>query len=123
MKNDKDTKIQDIKDLIQKFCDERDWGQFHDPKNLAEAISIEAAELQELFLWKNKEEIKEKMENDPEYRKQVEFELIDVFTFAFNMANAMGVDVMETFREKMEINEGKYPVEKAKGRADKYDKL
>ncbi len=123
MNGDKITKIKDIKYLIQKFCDDRDWSQFHDPKNLAEAISIEAAELQELFLWKDKKEIKEKMQNDLGFRKKVEFELADVFTFAFTMANSINMDVTKTLKEKMEINNKKYPIDKSRGISTKYTKL
>lgn len=123
MKNDKNTNIQELKDLFIKFRDERDWKQFHDPKNLAEAISIEAAELQELFLWKDVREVNEKIQNDPGFKKKVEYELVDVITFAMNMANALDVDVAKTILEKIEINNKKYPVEKSKGVSTKYNKL
>jgi NTP pyrophosphatase (non-canonical NTP hydrolase) len=64
MKNDKETTIQELKDLLREFRDKRDWAQFHDPKNLAEAISIEAGELLELFLWKDKEWFMKVLENE-----------------------------------------------------------
>ena len=123
MFNDDTTTIREIRDMLRKFRDERDWGQFHDAKNLAEAISIEAAELQELFLWKDAVEVTDKIKSDPEFKKQVEQELADVVTFALNMANALDIDVAKAIEEKFVINNKKYSVEKARGTAEKYDKL
>lgn len=102
-----------IKELI-KFRNERDWEQFHNPKDLALAINVEAGELLELFLWKdakdaNKEKVKE--------------ELADIFAFAFLLADKYGFDVKEIILEKIKMNGEKYPVEKAKGTAKKYDEL
>lgn len=102
-----------IKELI-KFRNERDWEQFHNPKDLALAINVEAGELLELFLWKdakdaNKEKVKE--------------ELADIFAFAFLLADKYGFDVKEIILEKIKLNGEKYPVEKAKGTAKKYDQL
>jgi NTP pyrophosphatase (non-canonical NTP hydrolase) len=99
---------------LLKFRNERDWEQFHNPKDLALAISIEAGELLELFLWKdpslaNKEKVKE--------------ELADVFSFAFLLAEKYGFDVKEIILEKIKTNSQKYPVDKAKGTAKKYDEL
>lgn len=120
---DKNTHIQTLKDLLRDFRDRRDWDQFHDPKNLAEAISIEAGELQELFLWKNKEDIVEKIKNDPEFKNEVGEELADVIIFCLNFANATDLDVATIVRDKIEKADKKYPVEKAKGNATKYNKL
>lgn len=100
-----------------KFRDDRDWKQFHDSKNLATAISIEAAELNELFLWKT---IKESEEVDIAKIKE---ELADILSFAFLLAEKHGLDPFEIVADKIKINEHKYPVEKAKGKSDKYDKL
>ena len=102
-----------IQKLIQ-FRNARDWAQFHNPKDLALALSIEAAELNECFLWKkavdaNKEKVAE--------------ELADVFAYALLLAHEMGLDVEEIVKEKIHKNELKYPVEKAKGTATKYDEL
>lgn len=105
-----------IKLLIQ-FRDERDWEQFHDSKNLATAISIEAAELNELFLWKT---IKESEEVDVEKVKE---ELADVLAFSFLLANKHGLDPFEIVAEKIKKNGEKYPVDKAKGTAKKYTDL
>ena len=105
-----------IKLLIQ-FRDERDWKQFHDSKNLATAISIEAAELNELFLWKT---IKESEEVDIQKLKE---ELADVLSFAFLLAEKHGLDPFEIVAEKIKINAEKYPVDKARGTATKYTDL
>jgi NTP pyrophosphatase (non-canonical NTP hydrolase) len=102
-----------IKELI-KFRNDRNWEQFHNPKDLALAINIEAGELLEEFLWKkhedaNKEKIKE--------------ELADVFAYAFLLADKYDFDVKEIVLDKIKKNGEKYPVEKAKGTAKKYDQL
>lgn len=109
--------MSDIQEIINKlieFRNERDWEQFHNSKDLALAISIEANELLELFLWKdaqsaNIEKIKE--------------ELADVFAFAFLLAQKQGLDVKQIIFEKIKSNSEKYPVEKAKGTAKKYNEL
>jgi NTP pyrophosphatase (non-canonical NTP hydrolase) len=109
--------MKDIECIIQSLVDfrnERDWEQFHNPKDLALAINIEAGELLELFLWKsaddaNKDKIKE--------------ELADVFAYAFLLAEKYQFDVKEIVLEKIKKNGEKYPVEKAKGTAKKYDEL
>lgn len=109
--------IKDITSALIVFRDERDWSQFHDSKNLATAISIEAAELNELFLWKGVEE-SEKVE-----RKRIEEELADVFAYSFLLAEKHGFDVKEIVLDKIKSNSQKYPVSKSKGRADKYSNL
>lgn len=107
----------DIKELIKEvdqFTKDRDWDQFHNPKDLAIAISIEANELLEAFLWKQPEEAK---------REKIKEELADVFNYAFLLASKCGFDVAQIVREKMQSNAIKYPVEKAKGVATKYNEL
>lgn len=105
-----------IEELIQ-FRNERDWEQFHDSKNLALAISIEASELNELFLWKKDTEV----ENiNPEKLKE---ELADVLSFAFLLAEKHNLDIFDIVSEKIKKNALKYPVEKAKGTAKKYNEL
>jgi NTP pyrophosphatase (non-canonical NTP hydrolase) len=99
---------------VVKFRNERDWEQFHNSKDLALAISIEAGELNELFLWKKAEEVNvEKLKE----------ELADIFTFAFLLAHKHGFNVKELVLEKLKTNAVKYPVEKAKGSAKKYNEL
>lgn len=105
-----------IKEL-QKFRDERDWVQFHDNKNLALAISIEAAELNELFLWKSKQEC------DQVEKEKLSDELADIFSYALLLAGKNGLDITEIVMNKIKKNSEKYPVDKAKGNAKKYTDL
>jgi NTP pyrophosphatase (non-canonical NTP hydrolase) len=112
--------MSEIKELINElteFRDKRDWAQFHDSKNLALAISIEAAELNELFLWKNG---KESEEIDKEKIKE---ELADILAFSFLLASKHGFDVKEIIKNKIKKNNEKYPVAKSKGTAKKYNEL
>ncbi|MHB1301459.1 MAG: nucleotide pyrophosphohydrolase [Burkholderiales bacterium] len=103
--------IAEIVEALLKFRDERDWEQFHNPKDLALAISIEAAELLELFLWKSHEQA------DSE---KVREELADIFAFSFLLAEKYGFDVKEIVLSKIEKNKLKYPADKARGSARKY---
>jgi len=96
------------------FRNDRDWGQFHNPKDLAIAISIEANELLEAFLWKSPDEAK------PE---KIEEELADILSFAFLLAHERGLDIKSIILNKIEKNRLKYPIEKAKGSAKKYNEL
>ena len=98
---------------IRKFSEDRDWEQFHTPENLAKSIVIEAAELLECFQW-----------SDEVYDLQhVREELADVIVYCRNLLDELGLDEDEIVNAKMTQNELKYPVEKARGRAEKYDKL
>ena len=106
--------IEEITKTILKFRDERDWEQFHNSKDLALAISIEASELLELFLWKDNEGA------NPEKLKE---ELADVLTFSFLLAEKYGLDIKDIIESKISQNAEKYPVEKAKGSAKKYNEL
>ena len=100
--------IQDLTELLVQFRDERDWGQFHDSKNLALALSIEAAELNELYLWK-KESESEKID-----KIRLKEELADVFAYAFMLAEKNNLSVVEIVKEKIVKNGKKYPVEKSR---------
>ena len=104
------------KQLIE-FRNERDWEQFHNPKDMALALSIEAAELAELFLWKNENE------SIMVSRERIAEELADVFSFAFLLAEKFEFNVAEIVQNKIELNRKKYPIEKAKGKSDKYNQL
>lgn len=109
--------MKDTEEIIQallKFRNERDWEQFHNPKDLALAISVEAGELLELFLWKNSEGAN---------RDKIKEELADVFAFAFLLANKLDLEVKQIILDKIKSNGEKYPVAKAKGTAKKYDEL
>ena len=105
-----------IKKII-KFRDDRDWKQFHDPKNIAEAISIEAAELQEIFLWMSTEESRSLPD---EKVKKVREEAADIFIFLTYLCNHFDIDIREAVKNKIEKNNRKYPVHKAKGSSKKY---
>ncbi len=98
---------------IRKFTTDRDWDQFHAPANLAKSISIEAAELLECFQW-----------SDTTYDLEaVKEELADVIVYCQNLLDKLGLDIDEIVNQKMTKNEAKYPIEKAKGKSDKYNKL
>jgi NTP pyrophosphatase (non-canonical NTP hydrolase) len=105
---------EEIIQALLKFRNERDWEQFHNPKDLALAINVEAGELLESFLWKNADEAN---------KEKVKEELADIFAFAFMLAEKYQFDVKEIVLEKIQRNAEKYPVEKAKGSAKKYDEL
>ena len=111
------SEIKEITKALIKFRNKRDWEQFHDSKNLATAISIEAAELNELFLWKT---IKE---SEGVNKERIKEELADVFAFAFLLANKHKLDVKKIVLEKIKKNAEKYPFAKAKGNAKKYNEL
>jgi NTP pyrophosphatase (non-canonical NTP hydrolase) len=109
--------MNDIKEIIQKLIDfrnERDWAQFHNAKDLALAISIEAGELLELYLWKKPEEAD---------KQKVKKELADIFAFAFLLADKYDLDVRQIILDKIEENSKKYPADKSKGTAKKYSEL
>ena len=99
---------------IRQFTEDRDWDQFHNGKDLALALSIEASELNEAFLWKDAKDVK---------IEKVKEELADVFNYAFLIADKYQLDVREIVMEKLTKNAAKYPVEKAKGKSDKYTEL
>ena len=120
--NDEDTQMQEIKDRVLAFARERDWEQFHAPKNLSMAIAAEAAELMEHFLWQNPEASRSDMEAE-NFRSKVEEELADVFIFAIEFANMTGIDIATIIDTKMKRNAEKYPAKKAKGRSVKYTEL
>ena len=108
-----------IKEII-KFRDDRDWLQFHDPKNLSQAISIEAAELQEIFLWKSTVDSKS-LPSD--HVKRVKNEVADIFIFMIYLCNHFGINLLEAVKNKLQTNRLKYPVEKSRGSSKKYDEL
>ena len=118
--SDTETTVAQLKDLVSKFRDERDWKQFHNPKDMAISISIEAAELLEHFQWKNPAECDAHLKAN---RKAVADEMADVAIYLFELADLLGLDLGEEILRKLEKNAEKYPVEKAKGSSAKYDKL
>ena len=106
--------MKELTKAIRQFTEERDWDQFHNGKDLALALSIEAAELNEAFLWKDASEVK---------LEKVREELADIFNYAFLIADKYGLDVREIVMEKLAKNAEKYPGEKSKGKSKKYTEL
>ncbi len=106
--------------MIKHFRDERDWMQFHDPKNMSISIVLEASELLEHFQWKTKEEAEQYVKANKE---EIQDEIADVAMYLFELADNLGVDLAEAMKNKMEKNKKKYPIEKAKGKHTKYNKL
>ena len=108
--------IEEIKD----FRDKRDWMQFHDPKNMAISVVLEASELLEHFQWKSTEELEDYVS---ENKESIQDELADVALYLFEMADNLGIDLIDAMRAKLQKNIEKYPAEKARGRHTKYNKL
>jgi NTP pyrophosphatase (non-canonical NTP hydrolase) len=119
---DEQETIANLRERVIRFRDARNWEQFHDPKNLAMGLSIECAELLELFLWKSDPEIRE-MLGDETLRRKVREELADVFVFLLYLSRGCGVDLSDAVTKKLMVNEKKYPVEKSFGSHKKYDEL
>ena len=112
----------DLVTRVVRFRDERDWARFHNPKDLALSVAIEAAELLELFQWKDPEEIRAYL-GGPDGKRRASEEMADVLILLLSAADAMGIDLYTAAVEKIRVNAEKYPVEKAKGNAKKYDEL
>jgi len=102
---------------IKAFCDERDWSQFHDPKNLAISLNLEASEVLELFQWTLDNKI------NPDKKDEIASELADVFYWLIMLSNHYNIDLVKALEDKMKISAKKYPVEKAKGNRKKYTEL
>lgn len=102
---------------IRQFCEQREWSQFHDPKNLAISLQLEASEVLELFQWTKNNQVKPNKENE------VADELADVFYWLIMLANHYNIDLVSALSSKMNKNEKKYPIEKARGSSDKYTEL
>ena len=102
---------------ILKFRDDREWKQFHNPKDLAISISLEAAELLEVFQWSGSDT------SNNNKQEKIKEELADVINYCVLMADVCGLDIDEIVQEKIRVNNEKYPVDKAKGKSDKYNKL
>ena len=112
--------IRELTEAILRFRDERDWQQFHNPKDMAAAISIEAGELLEQFLWKTPPEAEERLST---HRGEIQDEVADIGIYLIELADNLGIDLGEAILQKMEKNAQKYPVEKAKGKHTKYTEL
>ncbi len=116
---DQDTRVQELKNAVKKFREDRDWTQFHTPLNLAMDLSVEASELLELFLWKDAHESTNRIKNNPLFREKIEEELADVFHAALSFADIVGIDVTTILTSKLEKTGLKYPVDEWKGRSGK----
>ena len=103
---------------IRTFRDERDWLQFHNPKDLATALAIEASELQEVFLWRQVEDLDDRV---VEKRELIEEEVADIAIYLLEFADLLNIDLQKAIEHKMAKNAAKYPVEKAKGSCKKYN--
>jgi NTP pyrophosphatase (non-canonical NTP hydrolase) len=114
--------IESLRAAVCQFRDDRDWAQFHTPKNLAAAIAIEAAELQERFLWKTDAEVDADL-TDATKLASVADEMADVVMFAMLLADRLGIDLADAITAKLAANEAKYPVSLARGSARKYTEL
>lgn len=114
------SEISAITEKIKKFRDERDWMQFHDPKNMAVSITLEASELLEHFQWKTTEEVEKYSKQN---HAEIKDEIADIALYLFELADNLGINLISAMEEKLRKNELKYPVAKAKGKHTKYDKL
>ena len=115
--------MSDVKSIIgkiKKFRDDRDWMQFHDPKNMAISIILEASELLEHFQWKTKDEVEKYVST---HRAEVQDEIADIAMYLFETADNLGIDLLSAMEKKLAKNVAKYPVAKAKGNAKKYTEL
>jgi len=120
--NDQDTPLQKLRDAVLTFAQERDWEQFHTPKNLVMALAAESGELLEHFLWIDSEQSR-KVTQNPQKLKAIREELADIVIYALEFANITQTDLTSAIEEKMQQNAEKYPIEKSKGRSAKYTEL
>ena len=120
--SDNTTRILQLKQKVQKFVDEREWGKYHNVKNLSMSIAVEAGELMELFQWLDESESTEAMKSR-ETRIKVREELADVLIYCLDMANLLNIDVTKAVLEKIERNQSKYPVDQIRGHYRKYTEI
>jgi NTP pyrophosphatase (non-canonical NTP hydrolase) len=112
---DRETTVQELRDLMAAFVAERQWEQFHDPKNLAASIAIETAELMEHFQWLRTDELAA-VRDDSAHMAKIREEVADVFAYLLSFANSQNIDLADALREKMKHNSQKYPAEDYRGR-------
>ena len=115
----KNINLNEIRDTLQKFADEREWGKYHSPKNLSMALAKESAELLELFQWKTDEESYH-IEDISRHREKIEDEVADIALYLILLSSKLDIDIGSAIENKMIKNARKYPVEKARGNAKKY---
>lgn len=119
---DQDTNIQELKELVRAFCERRDWDKYHNAKDLAIGIITESSELLEYFRFKSEKEVEEILKSSAK-RQEISEEMADVFYFLLRLAQRYDIDLSDALKKKMEKNEKRYPVEKAKGSSKKYTEL
>lgn len=112
--------LEQLQRLVVQFCEEREWSQFHNPKDMAISLSLESSELLEHFQWKNAEEVAQHITSK---KDEISNELSDVLYWTLLIANNLNIDLAKSFTDKLAINAAKYPVEKAKGTHKKYTEL
>ena len=110
--------VDELTQKLRAFAAERDWEQFHSPKNLAMALAVEAAELLEHFQWLTEEQSRAL---DPARRENVREEIADVFLYVLRLCDQLGIELLAAAEHKIQVNARRYPAEKVRGRADKYD--
>ena len=113
--------IELIQSRLKKFAEDRDWEQFHSPKNITMALSVEVAELVEIFQWSNSGGLDEI--NDPDTKVQIEKEIADIFNYLLKLTDMLNIDLEKAALNKIEENDAKYPVEKFKGISKKYSDI
>ena len=119
---DEVTTVNHLKDRVREFISDRDWGQFHDPKNVSMALASEVGELLDLFRWVKSEDSFRVLEDD-ETRDAVRMEIADIAMFLVDFASICNIDLTTAIDEKMRINASRYPINQAKGIAKKYTEL
>ena len=117
---DNTVNIEFLKSIINKFVENRNWSQYHNLKDLSISISLEAAELLELFQWKNNTNL---TKDDSIFVEKMKDELADILIYSILMSNTLGIDISNTIKQKLDKNNLKYPVEKSRNNAKKYDEL
>jgi dCTP diphosphatase len=115
--------LDQLRDQLREFADERDWGRFHTVKNLVMAVAGEAGELVAELQWQNDSEIVAQLHRDNELSGRLSDELADILIYLVRLADVCGIDLLSAAERKIEINETRYPVHLARGRASKYDEL
>ena len=120
MKKDKHYSLEELKVKVNDFIEKRNWSKYHTPKNLAMSISIEAAEILELFQWYTNEEAQEKVRDEPDLKLSLADELADVLIYCLSMSNTCEIDLAEAICKKLKVNEKRFPVEIVSGRLGPY---
>lgn len=116
--NKNDNSIEALQEALIQFADARDWAQFHSPKNLSMALTVEAGELMEHFQWLTEDASKSP---NPELREKIEQEIADVFMYTLLLAKRLNIDILQACKTKMEINEKRYPADVVRGSAKKHN--